>query len=35
VLHTVEKLAEIKGIDSEEMAEITTENTMRCFGISQ
>jgi TatD DNase family protein len=35
VLHTVEKLAEIRGIDSEEMAGITTENTMRCFGISQ
>jgi TatD DNase family protein len=35
VRHTVEKLAEIKGIDTEEMAEITTENTMRCFRISQ
>jgi TatD DNase family protein len=35
VRHTVEKLAEIRGIDVEEMAEITVENTMRCFGISQ
>ncbi len=34
VRHTVEKLAEIREIDAEEMADITTKNTLRCFGIS-
>ena len=33
VLHTCEKLAEIKGISAEECARITTENGKRFFGI--
>jgi TatD DNase family protein len=35
VLHTVEMLAEIRTKEIEEMATITVENTMRCFGIFQ
>jgi TatD DNase family protein len=35
VLHTVEKLAEIRSENVEEMAEITVNNAMRCFAISQ
>jgi len=34
VLHTCEKLAEIKGISTEECARITMENGRRFFGVN-
>lgn len=34
VLHVVEKLAEIRGIDAEEMADITVANTIKCFSLN-
>jgi TatD DNase family protein len=34
VRHVVETLAEIRGVPPEEMAELTIDNTRRCFGIN-
>ena len=33
VVHVVEKIASLRGIETEEMARITVSNTCRCFGI--
>ncbi len=34
VVETAKKLAEIKGMTLEEAGQITTENTIRCFGLA-
>ena len=34
-VYTVQKIAEIRGMDAEELAEITTANALRAFGISE
>ena len=34
-VYTVNKIAEIRGMDAEELAEITTANALRAFGISE
>ena len=33
VVHTARKLAELRGLDAERLAEITTENARRCLGL--
>ena len=34
-VYTVNKIAEIRGMDTEELAEITTANALRAFGINE
>ena len=34
-VYTVNKIAEIRGMDPEELAEITTANALRAFGINE
>jgi TatD DNase family protein len=35
VLHVVEKIAELRGLDPEEAGQLTVENTCRCVGLPE